>query len=147
MSLKLWKIIASVGLVIASMASSAHHLVFSDNTVRAAIPGMKNTAGFFTLNNKSNQDEVLVAASSSIAKRVEFHTHEMTNGTMRMSKLDQILLPANSTVKFESGGLHLMFLELKPFSSKTVDVEFTTLSGNKFTITFDVKSILDQHQH
>lgn len=147
MSLKLWKIIISFSLLLGSASAFSHHLVFSDNLVRAPIPGLKSTAGFFTVENTSAQDELLVAAQSDIAQRVEFHTHDMVNGQMKMAKLDSVKLPANGTVEFKSGGLHLMFIGLKRVDQPTVDVEFETASGHKFVIVFEVKSILNQHQH
>lgn len=147
MLLKLVNIIVVACVLLWSGFSNAHHLEFSDSVVRAAIPGMKSTAGFFSVANHSSQPEKLISVSASIAKKVEFHNHEMANGQMKMVKLDQILLPANSTVTFESGGLHLMFIGLLQHPKSVVDVEFKTESGRQFVIEFDVKSILDKHQH
>lgn len=149
MSLKIWKIVALSAAILWSNISFGHHLVMVEPVIRAAIPGMPSTAGFFSLTNSSDTDEYLINASSTISEIVEFHNHIMNGDNMRMVKVDQILLPANDSIKFESGGMHLMFINLTnyPKAGSKVDVEFTTSSGRKFQITFSVKSILDEHKH
>lgn len=149
MSLKIWKIVAFGAAIIWSNVSLSHHLIMVEPVIRAAIPGMPSTAGFFSLTNNSNSDEYLIGASSTISEKVEFHNHIMNGDKMRMVKVDQILLPADDSIKFESGGMHLMFINLihYPKAGSKVDVEFSTSSGRKFQITFSVKSILDEHKH
>ncbi|NBC20172.1 MAG: copper chaperone PCu(A)C [Alphaproteobacteria bacterium] len=50
----------------------------------------------------------LVGARSTIAERIEIHTMEMTDGKMRMRKVEDIQIPAGETVQLERGGDHLM---------------------------------------
>ncbi|MDA8621880.1 copper chaperone PCu(A)C [Psychrosphaera sp.] len=121
----------------------------SDATVRAPIPGMKNTVGYFQLTNMGAKDVVLVSAKSNASEVLEFHNHDMSGGVMRMYQEMEVNIPAGDTIVFESGGLHLMFIAVEPElkSAKLVDVMFTTKSGESFTVPFKVQKLEVKHHH
>lgn len=80
---------------------------------RPTAPGMPMGVAYFTLENRGDTDDALVAASTPAAARVEFHQTTMTEGIARMRPLAEILLPAGKTIRVEPGGVHAMLVELK----------------------------------
>ena len=134
-------------LCLYSQTTFAQTLKVKDAHVRAPIPGMTKTSGYMAVTNISNKDISLVAAKSDIADKVEIHDHTMNNGVMKMVKLDGLLIKANETKTFESGGLHLMFIglnDLKAIKDK-VEVTFIFNDGSEQVNTFKVKSIHEHH--
>ncbi|GHB68497.1 hypothetical protein GCM10008107_17480 [Psychrosphaera saromensis] len=119
-----------------------------NGVVRAPIPGMANTVGYMELTNNSNDNIILTSAKSAVADRVEVHDHIMNDGVMKMVKLDSLTITANETKRFQTGGLHLMFIGLdhKEAMKKTIDVTFIFQDGSEQVVTFNVKSI-HQHHH
>lgn len=75
---------------------------------REAPPTATVIAGFFQLKNNAQQDDYLISASTPVAKRVEIHTHEMSDGMMQMKQIDRVKVAAQETVMFKPGGYHLM---------------------------------------
>ena len=81
--------------------------------VRAPVPGNSMTAAFLHVSNSGEQACKLTAASSSYAKKVEFHTHQHVDGMMKMRPVDTVDVPAGSSVTFKPGGIHLMLFGVK----------------------------------
>jgi len=76
-------------------------LVIHDATVRAMPPGQPNTAAFLKLENTSKQAITLVSASTSVAKKAEFHTHvKNSQGVMSMQQVPSIEIAAGETLFF-----------------------------------------------
>jgi periplasmic copper chaperone A len=97
-----------------ALAGSASEVMSVDDPyVRAVPPGQPNSASFMAIHNNSEQDHVLIGASSQVAEVVELHTHTMEEGMMRMRKVDKIDLPAGVTTHLKPGGLHVMLIGLK----------------------------------
>jgi len=103
-------LLAGVSAAIAETAADA--VTVGDPHVREVLPGQSNSASFMTLQNTSDQPHSLQRAESPVARTVELHTHTMEGGMMRMRPVDQVPLPAEETVRFEPGGLHLMWIGL-----------------------------------
>ncbi|WP_026623121.1 periplasmic copper chaperone A [Ensifer sp. WSM1721] len=95
----------------------AGDLQISGGAVKAMLPGAKVGGGGFVVKNNGSTDDRLLAVESPAAGRVELHEMTMENDVMRMRKLDDgIAIPAGETIELKSGGLHLMFMEVKqPF--------------------------------
>ena len=69
-------------------------------------------AAFMVIVNGNDTDDALVGASSPAAT-VEIHqTTQAEDGTMSMSPVDEILIPAGGNAKLAPGGYHLMLLDL-----------------------------------
>ncbi|MBE0411126.1 MAG: copper chaperone PCu(A)C [Anaerolineales bacterium] len=80
-----------------------------------ARPGLAggNSAVYFVIDNPTTQDDTLISASSDAALHVEIHlsTHD-EHGTAMMKPQESVDIPANSTVEFAPGGLHVMLISL-----------------------------------
>ena len=131
-----------------SQAQGINKIKIKDAKVRAPIPGMSNTAGYMILTNSNNKNVTLVSAKSPLAKTVEFHDHVMAAGVMKMVKLDNLTIKPNEIKTFETGGLHLMFIDVvhSEAMQETINVTFVFSDGSEQVGVFNVKSI-HQHHH
>lgn len=78
---------------------------------RATVAQQKTSGAFLEI--RAARPMRLVAASTPVAEKVEFHEMRMDNGVMQMRSVAAIELPANQTVAFGPGGMHLMLQQLK----------------------------------
>lgn len=118
------------------LSSLAHaEVTISDAWVRATAPGQKVGAAYMTL--QSPQAVKLVYAESKSADEVEIHSMSMTNGIMKMRKLEALNLQPNKPEKLAPGGFHLMLFGLKA----------PLKAGEKVTLTLCFKDDKDQITH
>ena len=117
--------------------------------IRAPIPGMKNTSAYMSLTNQSAQVLEFIGAKSTFAERIEFHDHVMKAGVMRMTQVPKITVKPEETVKFQSGGLHLMIFDVtdKALVDEPISITFMTSDGKTFDAKFEVRSIHHEHHH
>lgn len=115
---------------------------------RAVPPGQPNSAVFMQISNASDQDRALVGAASPAAEVTELHTHRMEDGMMKMRKVEQIDLPANSTLSLQPGGLHVMLIGLKQQLQPGDEVSLTLLfdQDNELVLTAPVRTIMPSGQ-
>ena len=72
-----------------------------------------NGAAYFQIVNNQNSEDRLLSVSGTIAEKIELHKSEIdTQGVMRMTPQESVLIPAGKTVPFEPGGLHVMLIHL-----------------------------------
>lgn len=91
------------------------NLVITDHWMRAAIAG-KNTAAYMAIDNKSSKEYVLVGASvdECISDTAELHAYKTDDkGVQHMHSVDNMVIPAKTTVHLKPGGQHLMIMHLK----------------------------------
>jgi copper(I)-binding protein len=93
--------------------------------LRPAARGM-NSALYFNINNVTTKADALYKVTSKAAELVQLHsTVKNSNGTEGMKEIKQIAVPANSVIKFEPGGYHVMLINLKKNLRVNSKVEFT----------------------
>ncbi|SCK11041.1 copper chaperone PCu(A)C [Vogesella sp. LIG4] len=81
---------------------------------RAMPPASPAAAVFFSIVNKGQQADRLLAITTPQAPRAELHKHSNDNGVMRMRPLEGgVAIAAGETVKLAPGGVHVMLLDLK----------------------------------
>lgn len=81
---------------------------------RAMPKGASVGAGYLVIENRGPAADRLISASAAIAGRAEFHEMAVTDGIMRMRPLPNgVEIAPGMSAKFEPGGLHLMFVDLK----------------------------------
>ena len=119
----------------------------SEAWVRATAPGQSVGAAYMTLT--SPQNSTLVFIQSPAAKDVQIHSMSMTNGVMKMRKLDTLPLKAGQAEKLAPGGFHLMLFDLKQALKLGENVKFTLCfkdKANKIThqdVTLPIKGSAD----
>jgi copper(I)-binding protein/putative intracellular protease/amidase len=94
-----------------SSKAPAKQISILDPWIQEMPPSKKITAAHMVIENLTEQETALVAASSGVAEAVELHRAETDNGMMRMRKLDRIALPVGKTDL--TGELHIMLIGLK----------------------------------
>lgn len=81
---------------------------------RATPGGAKVGAGYVTITNTGKTADRLIGGTAAVAGVFELHDMTMTDGIMRMRKLDQgIDLKPGATVVLRPGSLHVMFIDLR----------------------------------
>lgn len=84
-----------------------------DAWIREAPPNARSLAGYMTLKNPSNKDQVLLSASATEFGMVMIHKTEYKNGMAHMNHQKQVTIPARGKLKFAPGGYHLMLMNPK----------------------------------
>ncbi|MBB4187411.1 copper(I)-binding protein [Sinorhizobium terangae] len=125
-------------------------LEISGGAVKSMLPGAKVGGGGLVVKNTGSADDRLLAVESPAAGRVEMHEMKMENDVMKMRRLeDGVAIPAGATVELKSGGLHLMFMEVKkPFAEgDTVPVTLTFEKTGKVDYVLPVGAAVGGHEH
>jgi len=96
-----------------SLPALAHHYEAGDLHIghpwsRETPPNAPTAAVYLTIHNHGQQDDRLLSAETPAAERVELHEHVHQDGLMSMQQVAEVVIPAESEVKFAPGGLHLM---------------------------------------
>jgi copper(I)-binding protein len=100
-----------------------------------------NGAAYFLIRNDGDVADRLIAVSSPLAM-AEMHESVMADdGTMAMNPVDGVDVPPNSTVTFERGGLHIMFMGVAepPAAGDTVSLTLTFENAGEITIDVPVR--------
>jgi len=80
--------------------------------IRSAAKNM-NSACYFDIVNNTNMEDTLLSAESGLAKAVQIHeTFERGKDMKGMRHVEYVQVKANSTVKFEPSGIHVMLIGL-----------------------------------
>lgn len=79
---------------------------------RASAGPMPMGAAYLTIRNTGETDDRLLAIETPASDRAELHTHVMTDGVARMTKVDALTIPAGAAVTLKPGGDHLMLMGL-----------------------------------
>lgn len=124
-----------------SVLAEANGITISDAYARSAGAMAQAGAAFMAVTNTTDADDRLIEARSDIAARVELHTHIITDGIARMTRLeDGIPIPAGETVMLERGGLHVMFMGLDAgmAEGETVDVTLVFETAGEIPVAIPV---------
>lgn len=124
-------------------AQAADEISVENAYIRAIIPGASNTAAYMELVNKSSSSIALVKVTSDISDRIEIHQHTMSDGKMRMEKVNELEVPADSAVIFQPHGYHLMIFNADNTLNSHEHVNLTLHFHGKapLTITYQVKAL------
>ena len=80
--------------------------------LRPAAKGM-NSAMYFEIVNNSDKPDTLYKVASSAAELVQIHETFKQNGLMGMREVKYVVVKPHSTLRFQPGGYHVMFINLK----------------------------------
>ena len=120
-------------------APSFADVTVQDPYARVASPMAKAGAAFMVLENPGGTDVRLIAVQSEAAKRIELHTHEETDGVMKMREIEGgIVVPAGGAHALERGGDHVMFMGLTKRWAQGDLIPVTLVFDNDTTVTLDI---------
>lgn len=88
------------------------NIEIKDPWMRPGAKGM-NTAMYFEVVNSGDEADTLYMAKSNLANIVELHETYKKDDMMGMRKTDFVVIKAKSSFKFQPGGNHVMFIDLK----------------------------------
>ena len=71
------------------------------------------SAAYATLHNLGTEPDLLVAAASPVAARVEIHTIVERDGRVGMKRVDSVEVAPGEPALLQPGGLHIMLMGLK----------------------------------
>ena len=151
--------ILSLSLMLVLGACTNGELTIRDPWARSALAG-NNSAVYFVIENRRENDDTLLGASASIAETVEMHMTmavdpqasegemEHDDGmdasedgpqaqAMRMVKQDSVPVPAGGTVRFEPGGLHVMLINVQRDLNPGDRIQVTLQFQHGGTITLE----------
>jgi len=131
------------------------NIIIEEPYVRASIPGTSITSAYMTINNKSDEALTLTGVSGLFSDRIEIHQHTMSNGMMKMRKVEQLVINGQNSVILQPMGYHLMIFNVKKVLLPEEDVSITLHFKNQtdLVITIPVRSIKQerpakkQHHH
>lgn len=112
--------------------------------IRAMPPGQAVTAMFLTLQNNSDTDRFLVAATGDISEKIELHEHiHADGGMMKMREVPEIAIPKHEQTALKPGGYHIMLIGLKKDLQvgEKVSFDLQFKDGSQTSITAEVKTI------
>ena len=114
-------LLPSIALV-TPLVAQAHGVKLGELELRhphayPTLPGMTTGAVYLVaIRNEGERADRLLAASTTMAERVELHQMQMDGDVMRMRALPEIEVPARTTVSLRQGsadGYHLMLFGLR----------------------------------
>jgi copper(I)-binding protein len=133
-----------------SQAMADAILTISEPWIREAPPTVRVMAGYLTINNAGDTPVTVTTISSPDFEAAEIHRTVVEAGVARMLPVKQLDIPANSQLKLEPGGLHLMLFEpQRPLpEGTTVTLIIHRSNGSKVTATAPViRKIGEDHSH
>ncbi len=115
-------------------------VIVTDATVRLLPPSVPNTAAYFSIQNQSDTSQTLIGVSADFAAKAEIHNHVLVDGMMSMQQQSEVVISPGESVKFSSGGLHIMLFGLKqPLrEGKSVVFRLLTKEGESISVTASV---------
>ncbi|MEO8273503.1 MAG: copper chaperone PCu(A)C [Chloroflexota bacterium] len=104
--------------------------------------GMDRPAAGYLVITGGSQGDALIGASSPVAGSVELHeTTTDPSGMTGMHPVARVEVAAGSTVTFQPGGYHLMFMQLSGTIEigGTVQIDLTFEKAGKISVQAEVK--------
>ena len=123
---------------------TVNDLVVKHPWVRATTANATVSAAYLSVENHGKQADVLINASSSVADKVELHTHIMDGDMMKMRQIESVEIGSHSSAEFEPRGNHLMLIGLKSAlkTGDTIPFVLTFEKAGELKINAVVKSIV-----
>ena len=106
--------------------------------------------GFMTIRNGTAKADVLLSATSPMAKDVQIHTTVITNGVMQMREAKGgLTIPAKGVLELKPGGNHLMLMGLgqRLTPKSRVPVTLTFKNAGQIKVELVVHSMADAPDH
>jgi periplasmic copper chaperone A len=109
--------------------------------IREAPPGVAVLAGYFTLQNLTDQSLTLTTVASRDFGSVEMHRSFVKDGVEEMEPVQSIDIPAHGSVEFKPGGYHLMMMQPKKnmFAGDMAEVMLSFSDGSQLAILAPVR--------
>ena len=143
-------VIALVFLALSHHAHADEFVRVKDIWINEAPPTIRVFAGYMTIENHSDEEIMLINATSPVFEKIEFHQTRYENGMATMNRQENIIIPAGDVLTFSPGGYHLMLfnnnLPITASDNLLISLEFA--NGIKKTVTAEIrKHTAVSHHH
>jgi copper(I)-binding protein len=130
----------AIGVIPASAASGG--LSIKDGWMRTIIPS-RPAAGYFTVLNGTDKQQVLVGAESPACGMLMLHQSQNKSGMEHMAMAENVVVPAHGKITFAPGGYHLMCMSPTKDMVKGHNVPVTLHFADKTSLTaeFPVRGV------
>ena len=107
---------------------------------RASIGTSRPGAAYFTVRNLGDEADRLTGLSSPVSAMPMLHETTLSEGVSRMAHVEAAEIPAGGELTLESGGMHVMLMELTtPLKEgATFPLTLTFESGGEITVEVPV---------
>ena len=107
---------------------------------RASIGTSRPGAAYFTVRNLGDEADRLTGLSSPVSAMPMLHQTTLSEGISRMAHVEAAEIPAGGELTLESGGMHVMLMELTtPLKEgATFPLTLTFESGGEITVEVPV---------
>jgi hypothetical protein len=101
-------------LAFAPAYAGSDEVIVDEAWSRASIGTSRPGVVYMTIRNEGNESRKLGAVTTDLAARAEIHqTSTNERGVSSMSRVEELEVPAGSSVALEPGGLHVMLMGLQ----------------------------------
>ena len=104
------KMLTVLLLTLGACTADEAPLVATEVIINAPVPGRSMSAGYLTLRNNAGTPITITRVTSPQFGSVEMHETRIEDDVSRMVALDEVTIPAGSSVSFQPGGKHLMLM-------------------------------------
>ena len=123
-------LVAMLAVAVMTATAVAHEEKSADITIKhpwsRPAPQGRNGVIYLDIANGGTVEDRLIAVSTPLAAKVEFHRSTMQDGIHRMEKVESIAIPAGGEAMLAPGGLHIML----------VGLTFMLMAEETFPVTF-----------
>ncbi len=138
-------IVLSLGFINFSYAQA--QIEITEGWVRGTPPGTTITAMYMNVENTGDQDDTLKSVSSDISKSAEIHQTSVDDkGVAKMEMLESVLVPAEGSVNFKPGGMHIMLIDLEESlkSGDKVEIKLVFEKAGQVKVQAEVLGVGDK---
>ena len=87
-------------------------LEFIDGVILTGPPSVKVNAGYGIFKNNTDEEINLIRLTSPVFDEIQLHDMQYdSNGTAKMIRINEFIIPANGQINLEKGGKHFMLIE------------------------------------
>ncbi|MGR8947465.1 MAG: copper chaperone PCu(A)C [Gammaproteobacteria bacterium] len=129
-----------IALSITVPVGACESLHFNNAWVREPPPVSAVAAGYVTISNPTGDNMVVTDVSSICCRHLMFHESKMDAGQVRMNHLEHLTVPANSQVRLEPLGKHLMLMGVgqKLVAEDSVEITFSCGAHDQTRVLFTI---------
>lgn len=97
-------------LTVACNQNSSESFSIENAWIREAPPNASMMAGYASIKNNTDKEQILSLAKSDAFKMVEIHKTIVEDGVAKMRRQDNLAIAAGSTLELKPGSYHLMLM-------------------------------------
>lgn len=137
--------VITVGALLGRQASAQDILIMNPIAASSLTSASKTGAVYLSIMNMGKDSDQLIGISTPAAESAMLHKSKDENGVMKMEMLDQLEIPAGTTIDILPGHMHIMLMGLKSQLKigDHVPVELVFKTSGKISVDAVVRKIDD----